>query len=257
MKRHLPCLFALLLLLPEMAVGAAGAPRCETPEALLDLGQPLPRLASRIASGAPVIVVAIGSSSTSGAGASDKAKNYPAQLARLWRRHLGPAAVIVHNRGVGGETIDDMRKRLQKDVLALNPDLVLWQLGTNAVLRANGVAGYAEQVRRGIAELKAGGADLVLIDMQYAPKVLREPDHMAMTSLLAAAAREAGIGLFSRFAAMRHWQQSGQLRSEDMLAADGLHLNDTGYLCWARALARSLARAAAAKPPNSAVSGRK
>ncbi|HEX6957180.1 MAG TPA: SGNH/GDSL hydrolase family protein [Ferrovibrio sp.] len=254
--------FLLLLLLPANVEAAdlAATPRCETPAALLDLGQPLPHVAARIARGEAVTVVAFGSSSTQGAGASDAAHAYPAQLARLWPRYLGIATVKMVNRGIGGETIDDMRKRLRRDVTDLKPDLILWQLGTNAVLRSDGIGRYAGGLRQAVAELKAGGADVVLIDLQYAPKVLRDPDHAAMEALLRGVAAELQVGLFQRFGAMKHWQDSGQLRPADMLAPDGLHMNDTGYGCWAEALARALAGALAPGPggvPNSAVSAHK
>ena len=65
-------LLALLAATPEMA-GAATTDRCATPAHLLGLGQPLPRLAARLARHEAVVVVAIGSSSTGGAGASDPA----------------------------------------------------------------------------------------------------------------------------------------------------------------------------------------
>ena len=39
------------------------------------------------------------------------------------------------NRGVGGEEVGDILKRFDTSVLAEHPDLVLWQLGTNSVIR--------------------------------------------------------------------------------------------------------------------------
>ena len=37
--------------------------------------------------------------------------------------------------GVGGEEIGDMLERFDTDVIANKPDLVLWQFGTNSVIR--------------------------------------------------------------------------------------------------------------------------
>lgn len=43
---------------------------------------------------------------------------------------------LVVNAGVGGETVIEMRRRLQRDVLRLNPDMVLIQVGMNDLTAA-------------------------------------------------------------------------------------------------------------------------
>jgi lysophospholipase L1-like esterase len=240
-------LTALLGVLP-MAAPAASAQRCATPAKLLELGQPLPRLAARLARNEAVTVVALGSSSTGGAGASDAAHSYPSQLQSMWADRIGGQAVI-HNRGINGQDIIEMNRRLQADAVDLKPDLVLWQLGTNAVLRSQGVEVYRAHIRQGIAALQAAGIDVVLIDLQYAPKVLQDPDHTAMQKILADLAAEMKVGLFRRFAIMHDWLRHGGLQQADLVSPDGLHMNDLGYACWARSLAQSLRRAAdKAKP---------
>jgi lysophospholipase L1-like esterase len=239
---------AALLLAATLPTSGHAAGReplpCHGPDALLDLGQPLPRLAARLARREAVTVVALGSSSTAGAGASSPEHVYTAQLARLWPRLLGGGPVKLLNRGINGQDIDEMEKRLRADVIDQKPDLVLWQLGTNAVLRSQGVMKYRDRIGQGIAELKAAGTDVVLIDLQYAPKVLADPDWKTMEVVLHDVAAETGVGLFRRFATMKSWVHAGQLRLTDILSPDGLHQNDLGYLCWADHLGRALARAA-------------
>lgn len=244
-------LLMMLTATSQSAVADAGD-RCITPASLLDLGQPMPRLAARLARKEAVVVAAIGSSSTGGAGASAPAYSYPSQLGRLWEKLVGGEAVI-HNRGINGQDILEMNQRLASDVVDLKPDLVLWQLGTNAVLRSQGVEVYRAHIRRGIATLQAAGIDVVLIDLQYAPKVLRDPDHTTMQKILAELAAESRVGLFRRFAIMRAWLRTG-LRQDDLITSDGLHMNDLGYTCWADALARSLRLAAETSGIKTAVS---
>ena len=234
-------LLALLAAAPEMTV-AATTERCLTPAKLLDLGPPLPRVAARLVRKETVTVVAIGSSSTGGAGASAAEFSYPAQLGKRWPRLVGGDAVI-HNRGINGQDIVEMNQRLRADVIDLKPDLVLWQLGTNAVLRSQGVEVYRAHIRQGIATLQAAGIDVVLIDLQYAPKVLQDPDHKAMQKILADLAAETKVGLFRRFDIMRGWLRNGDLQMADVVTPDGLHMNDLGYACWAAALGQSLRRA--------------
>ncbi len=244
---------ALLLAQPAMAGELQG---CRTPLPLYDLGQPLPHVAARLARREPVTVVALGSSSTSGAGASREDRSYPRQLARLWPALVGESPVTIHNRGINGQDVAEMARRLRRDVIKLKPDLVLWQLGTNALLRSDGVDHLKALIARPVAMLREAGMDVVLIDPQYAPKVLADPDHGRMRSILAEVARETGSGLFGRFAAMKYWVEDGQTRQADILSPDGLHLNDRGYLCWAEALARGIGRATRISGIGTAISGR-
>jgi len=246
---------ALLLLLAGLAIEAkAAGGRCVTPDGLLDLGARLPRIETRVAQGQPVVIVAIGSSSTAGAGASGKDATYPARLAAYWPSLFPASPVTVINRGVGGEDAREMIARFDRDVEASGADLILWQLGVNAVLRQSGVADQKSLIAGGIARLKAQGSDLVLIDLQFAPKVVADPDHQAMRQMLKDAAAEAGVGLFQRFSIMRHWRASGQVPQAAMISADGLHLTDQSYDCWAGALAAALARSIPS-PPWAGVAG--
>ena len=64
-----------------------------------------------------------------------------------------------------------MMKRLQTEVIDAKPDLVIWQVGTNAVLRNLDPAETAKLVEEGVARIQAAGADLVLVDPQYSPRV--------------------------------------------------------------------------------------
>ena len=92
--------------------------------------------------------------------------------------------------------------------------------------------------------LKAAGADVVLIDPQYAPRVLAKPNVDGMVSLIATAAKAEHVCLFHRFELMRHWYQADHLPFETFVSSDGLHMNDWSYACLAKALALAIAEAA-------------
>ena len=79
-------LVGLALALPARADTVT--PACVAPLDLIRLANPLPRVAQKVASGQPVTIVAIGSSSTSGAGASSPAANYPSRLAIELKQHF-------------------------------------------------------------------------------------------------------------------------------------------------------------------------
>jgi len=116
----------------------------------------------------------------------------------------------------------------------------LWQVGTNALLGESGVEKQAPVIRDGLKRIRATGADVILMDPQYAPYVLRDPDARPMVALLAKLAEEAGVPVFRRFALMQHWHESREYAFSDMLAPDLFHMNDWSYGCLARNLAAAL-----------------
>ena len=205
---------------------------------------PLARTARLIARGKPIKIVALGSSSTYGAGASTSAASYPSRLADELARHFPGHEFTILNRGVNGDEASDMLARLDSAVIAEKPDLVLWQVGTNSVLRDKAVLPHATLLHEGLARLKATGADIVLIDPQYAPRVISKPNCEGMVSLIATAAKAEHVGLFHRFELMRRWREVEQLPFETFVSTDGLHMNDWSYACLAKALGMAIAEAA-------------
>jgi hypothetical protein len=112
------------------------------------------------------------------------------------------------------------------------------------VLRDKAVLPHATLLHEGLARLKATGADIVLIDPQYAPRVISKPNCEGMVSLIATAAKAEHVGLFHRFELMRRWREVEQLPFETFVSTDGLHMNDWSYACLAKALGMAIAEAA-------------
>jgi acyl-CoA thioesterase-1 len=223
---------------------APGMPACTAPAEFTRLGHTLTHMALRLASGEPITIVAFGSSSTAGAGASSPAATYPSRLEADLKTRFPGRTMKVLNRGVGGEDASEMLARMDRDVAPERPDLVLWQVGTNAVLSNHALAGEAPLIREGIRRMKALGADIVLIDPQYAPKLLdKGHDVDGMVRLIGAEAKAGNIGLFQRSALMRHWRESQGIGFEMLLSPDGLHMNDWSYGCVARQLGIAIADA--------------
>jgi acyl-CoA thioesterase I len=251
MRVSLSAMLVAVLLLGAAIPPAAAPPalHCTTPEAVTRFKVNLPNTARAIRRGEALVIVAIGSSSTQGVGASDQAHTYPARLAEALRQHWPRLTVTVVNKGVGGETAEQMLSRFTRDVLPYHPQLVIWQTGTNHALQSEDVQGYEKTIREGIARLKAVHTDVILMDPQYAPRVLGRPRHKAIVDTLGGVASDLKVALFRRFAVMRHWVTSGQYKMEDIISRDQLHMNDTSYNCIARLLANSLVSAAIAAPP--------
>ncbi|MGA7388482.1 MAG: GDSL-type esterase/lipase family protein [Pseudolabrys sp.] len=232
---------------PVSAQTGAPTVACVTPPQFARFNYPLNRVAERISANQPLTIVAIGSSSTFGAGASSPAMSYPSRLEFELHTLLPRTSITVINRGVNGETARDMLARFDRDVFAAHPDLVLWQVGSNSVLLGTPIALTGSLISEGLRRLKAAGSDVVLINPQYAPKVIAKHDEHdvdLMVALIFAAAREMHIDLFQRFALMRYWRLTQGLPFSAFLSKDELHMNDWSYACFAKLLAGAITEAA-------------
>lgn len=238
------------------ASAAAQEHACSAPAELTRLDQALARTSDRLAKGRPLKIVAFGSSSTEGVGASSRARSYPSRLEAELRARLPGRDIVVVNRGVGGEDAREMLARLYRSVLLERPDLVLWQVGTNAVLEDLRLAGETALIRAGLQRLAAAGIDVILIDPQYAPKVIMKARAAGMVALLESLGQQRGVAVFHRFSIMRHWRQDQQIPFAQFVSADGLHMNDWSYDCTARLLADAIVEAAARPVPTASAAAR-
>jgi lysophospholipase L1-like esterase len=229
----LAAITAVALLLPAIAAAESACP------AYRPLPIDLPHVRTAIRNNQEILIVALGSSSTAGARASDIGHSYPAMLQDDLAAALPDAHVAVVNRGIGGQDTQQEFDRIGADVLALRPQLVVWQAGANDTLRDLSPIRLRHLLTAGIAQLRAGGADVVLMDNQASPRLLHTQDFGTMESVMATVARDTATPLFGRDALMNAWRVEGYPYA-DFLAADGLHQNDRGYACVAAMLAQSM-----------------
>jgi acyl-CoA thioesterase I len=236
----------LLVVVNMSAAVSSTLPECAAPPEIIRFKVDLPKTGQTLRSGQPLVVVAIGSSSTKGIGASDSAHAYPALLAEELHRRFPMLSLNVINKGVGGERAFQMLARFDRDVLPYHPQLVIWQTGSNQTLTSDDVNTYTATLHEGVSRLKSAGADVILIDPQFAPRIIARPTHLLVVDSIDAVAKDMNVAVFRRFALMRYWISSGRYKMGDILSNDGLHMNDLGYSCIASLLADSLT--AAAKP---------
>jgi lysophospholipase L1-like esterase len=228
------------LLSPVGRHASAAGQSCGAPDELALLARPMPHVAARLAAGGTLTIVALGSSSTSGTGATRPAYNYPSRLAALLTARFPGLAVRVVNRGVAGEEAPAMAGRIDRDVLAEKPDLVIWQVGTNGVLRDDDPIATGDVVQRAVARMKAAGIDVMLMNPQYAPAMLQHAHYRDMLRVLDAVANDEDVPLFPRFAMMLRWAEEGRMALPVMLSPDRLHMTDVSYDCLARQLAADI-----------------
>jgi acyl-CoA thioesterase I len=227
------------------ATAATDAPACVVPKDVARLALPLKRTARQLDAHKLTLVVALGSSSTAGVGASSALRAYPNRLMLDLAQRFPTQPLMVLNRGIPGARAVDMLARFEETAASEHPDLVLWQVGTNALLSGYQHLKSDAVIRDGIRRMKAIGADIVLIDPQFAPKVIASPEIEDMIDLISSAAAQEKVDVFHRFALMRHWHEVEKIPFETFLSSDALHMNDWGHSCFAKALAEAIGDATA------------
>ncbi|WP_374307481.1 SGNH/GDSL hydrolase family protein [Methylocella sp.] len=215
------------------------SPACAVPAVDLAAPTALPTFAAALQRrDRKVTILAIGSSSTSGTGASNASRSYPSQLEKILEQALKGEDVVIVNRGLPGEVAASAAERIRSEVALDKPDLVLWQLGTNDALARVPLSDFDATVRSTIRWLKESGTDVVLVGLQYAPRLARDPAYVEIRDALNRIAAEESVLYVSRYDAMRFIAQSRA--KEALMAGDGFHLNDLGYQCMAEHVAHAL-----------------
>jgi acyl-CoA thioesterase-1 len=224
---------------PHIPRNSASLVACTGPAELVRLDHSLNHVARKIVDKQPLTIVAIGSSSTYGEGASSPKMSYPSRLAVELQTRFPASRITMLNRGVNGETTADMLARFDDDVFAAKPDLVIWQVGSNSVLAGVPVATAGELIGEGLGRLKAADADVIVMNPQYAPAIINN-DADPMVDMITATTSEADVNLFHRYAVMRHWRLDDHLPFNAFVSEDELHMNDWGYGCIAKLLAGAI-----------------
>jgi acyl-CoA thioesterase I len=229
---------AVLLLLPLLALPGLAAADTPCPKAPLQ-SLSLPATRAALVAHRPITIIAFGSSSTQGIGASTPDHTYPAQLQARLRDRWPDSDVTVINRGIGGQTIDSMAVRLVTDVIDPKPVLVIWQTGTNDALHHMSTTTFTAALEDGVKKIHDAGADVVLMDDQLGPRLAALDDQMVYDNIMAHTAEAGDTQLFSRAHLMKAWFAAGE-PMKAVIGPDGLHHTDRGYACVAKALADAI-----------------
>jgi lysophospholipase L1-like esterase len=200
------------------------------------------RVIERLAARQPVRIIAFGSSSTEGIGASSPAATYPSRLqdalTAAWpSRH----PVVVLNRGVGGEDADDMALRLPS-VIAEHPDLIIWQTGSNDPLRGVPLDRFEQETTAGIEAIRTAHIDVMLLEPQLCRELDNKPVSVEYRDALRAIGEATDVTVIRRYDLMRSWLADGVLTPAQMLSPDGMHMADGGYAKLADAIAEDIMR---------------
>jgi lysophospholipase L1-like esterase len=193
-------------------------------------------------------IVAIGSSTTAGDG---QIKAYPERVLAFLQVDFPKAGITMVNKGISGQEAPIELQRFPTDVIAENPDLVIWQVGTNAVWQSadQHPPSFDETttaIRDGLVKLRnETRADVIVMDLQYLPAVLtpaKKGRAIAMVDAISELARDASVNVFRRFAFMKGLYEVEQASFDRMVyPMDDSRLHDSEWatqrLAWAVKLA--------------------
>ena len=157
----------------------------------------------------------------------DPENGYPHRLKRRLDAMYPAAAVSILNAGVSGECAADGARRLERDVLARKPDLVVVAFGLNDSMNAD--------VEGGLAIYRAAMEDMIVrIQDSGAECIVQTPNHMcshiptiipagALRDIAAQAAKVQSGGVLAAYAQA----------ARDVAAAHGAPVSDA-HLLWDR-----------------------
>lgn len=213
------------------AYGGPAERACPIPATLLPRHAQLARTLAALRPGDSLRIVAIGSSSTAGTGASDSSTTYPSRLRARLRAAYPATAIILVNAGIGGQTATQMIDRFATDVFPARPQLVIWQTGTIEGTGGLSLTVFEAELRRGIAALRAAGAEVLLLDSQAYPS---EPaSYVQYQHVMWSVAAELDVPVVRRYETMRSYVAAGRYGWRDLLWIDAYHPNDRTYECMA------------------------
>ena len=179
------------------------------PASFYDTESTLPKTAAALASGQTVSIVAIGGASTLGHAAGSADLAWPARLAVALTSRFPAAHVTVDNRAVARQTAQEMASRLDREVIAVKPTLVIWETGTTDAVQDTDLDEFRQTLQAGIDQLRASGAEVVFMDMQFSRQTHAVINFDRHESVLREVTDANDVPLFRRHDIMRHWAESG------------------------------------------------
>jgi len=190
-------------------VVAAEGQKCEIPGYLLFGNNELKHVAEAVKKERRLTIAVVGTGSSILAGPDGPRSAYPARLeAALKQRHPSVAVkvvTLVRTR----MSAEDLAQGMAKLLVDEKPDLVIWQTGTLDAIRRIEPDDFRAALDEGVETLHKGGADVILMNMQYSPRTDIMVALGPYADNMRVVAQQHEIPLFDRLAIMRHWSDTG------------------------------------------------
>ena len=106
-------------------------------------------------------------------------------------------------------TAQDLAQGMDKLLIDEKPNLVIWQTGTLDAIRRIEPDDFRAALDEGVETLHRGGADVILMNMQYSPRTDIMIGLGPYADNMRVVAQQHEVPLFDRLAIMRHWSDTG------------------------------------------------
>ncbi len=197
---------------------------------------PMPNVLKALRERGRIVILAIGASPVVRRDAA--AGGYYDLVEQLLEQTFKGLKVEIVHRGVSGELARDAGARIKMEVALVEPDLVLWQVGTADALARLPIEDVEESLRKTLVWLKEHNVDVALIGLQYAKALTKDVHYQAVRRALKKVATEQGVMRVGRYEAV---ETLARLRGEQGTPADRAQLTEASYECSAEYLARAIA----------------
>jgi hypothetical protein len=214
MKKWIAAISAILVC--TAAAPAEPQESCPVPGYLLFGDAPLERVSASANKDKKLKIVVIGTTSATLPGADGASAAFPARLEAALKRRLPKLDISLVTRTKPRQTAAEMSESVEKLLVDEKPNLVVWQTGTYDALKGVDPEEFRSSISDGVEALHTGGADVVLMNMQYSPRTESMIALGAYLDNMRWVAREREVPVFDRNAIMRHWNDVGTI---DLYAA--------------------------------------
>ncbi|MCC7053598.1 MAG: hypothetical protein IT355_10035 [Gemmatimonadaceae bacterium] len=221
------------LAVPQFLRDSSMRQRCPLSDSLRVPFAHLDSTLARLRSGRPLTIVAYGSSSTAGEGASRPGLGYVEQTAAQLRRAFPDASITMVNAGLTGAKAPDMDARLESAVLSHAPQLVLLQSATIEAIRGMPIDSLRLPLRRMLTRLRGRGIDVILLDSQRYRGFGGGSVYREFQSVLRAEGADVGVSTARRFLWYDEMLDRQVYTYDQLLSSDYLHPTDLGHECTA------------------------
>jgi lysophospholipase L1-like esterase len=200
---------AALLGVCALYSAALAQERCSVPGYLLSSDSELHRVFKAVNNEHKLAVAVVGTGSSALTGPDGPRSAYPARLEAALGQKLSGVTVTVVTLLRSRQTAEDLAKGMNKLLLDEKPNLVIWQAGTIDAIRRIDPESFKVALEDGVNRVHKGGADVILMNMQYSPRTESMIALDPYADVMRAVAQQREVPLFDRLNIMRHWSDVG------------------------------------------------
>jgi acyl-CoA thioesterase-1 len=198
---------------------------------------PLPSVTAALQKRRQVRILAIGSSPSIGRRSTARG-GHNEQIRDILQQAIKGLDVVMINRGVSGELSAQAAARIKNEVALHDPDLVLWQVGTNDALAYVPLGDIETTVVDTIRWLRDHKVDVVLAGLQYVDRMAQDDHYKAVREMLRKIAAKENVMIVRRYEAQQLLSQAE--KSGGGLVPDEFQRNEAGYACLSQYMARAI-----------------